>query len=117
MAELVNHNPWHAEPDDLDPDPRNNFTTFEFTNNNGGGRISFSTRSVRIGGPGHNVMETLDEDLAHAFDLMLTDILQPQYRAMDPPPLPNMHPVGAGFAAGIFPRTPNAQVQPGNLQE
>lgn len=44
LSPLFDHNPW---ADDLDPNPQNNFTTFEFTSNNGGGRISFSTRTIR----------------------------------------------------------------------
>ncbi len=113
LQPLVDHNPW---ADDLDPDPRNNFTTFEFTSNNGGGRISFSTRTLRTAGMAPmNVMDTLDEDTAHDFDNMLTDLLPPQARGM-PPPFGNLHPFG-GFPGGAFPRDPHAPVQPGNLQE
>lgn len=48
---MMDHNPWS---DDLDPDPNNNFTTFEFTNN-GGSRISFSTRSFQRVATGRHV--------------------------------------------------------------
>ncbi|KAI1629093.1 hypothetical protein EDD37DRAFT_36495 [Exophiala viscosa] len=89
------HNPWD-DLDDLDPNPRNNFTTFEFTNNGGGGRISFSTRSVRIGGHGNGINS----------------------RGMEPLPLPNTNPFAAGvFPPGAFPRDPHAPLQSGNLQD
>ncbi|KIW50425.1 hypothetical protein, variant [Exophiala xenobiotica] len=89
LQPLFDHNPW---ADDLDPDPRNNFTTFEFTSNNGGGRISFSTRTLRTAG------------------------MAPMNARGMPPPFGNLHPFG-GFPGGAFPRDPHAPVQPGNLQD
>ncbi|KAK5251280.1 hypothetical protein LTR93_005494 [Exophiala xenobiotica] len=114
LQPLFDHNPW---ADDLDPDPRNNFTTFEFASNNGGGRISFSTRTLRTGGMAPmNVMDTLDEDTAHDFDNMLTELLSPQARGM-PPPFGNLNPFGFAGAGAAFTRNPHAPVQPGNLQD
>ncbi|KAK5047964.1 hypothetical protein LTR84_006154 [Exophiala bonariae] len=100
LRPLFDHNPWNNVPhgDEPDPDPRNNFTTFEFTSNGGGGRVSFSTRSFVTGGAGPNA------------------------RGM-PPPLGAFSPFAAfagpqqpGF--GNFPgRDPHAPPQGANLQD
>lgn len=60
LRPLLDHNPW---AENFDPDPHNNFTTFEFTSGNGGGRVSFSTRTFMTGGSlGMNVRAILVQD-------------------------------------------------------
>ncbi|KAJ9632579.1 hypothetical protein H2204_007883 [Knufia peltigerae] len=89
LRPLLDHNPW---AENFDPDPHNNFTTFEFTSGNGGGRVSFSTRTFMTGGS-----------------------LGMNNQAV-PPMFGNLHPQGGLHMAGE-PRNPHANNPTGNLQD
>ncbi|KIX07481.1 uncharacterized protein Z518_02134 [Rhinocladiella mackenziei CBS 650.93] len=123
LDSLHNHYPWQNDPDS---NPRDNFTTFEFTSGSGrSGRISVSTRTFVLGGPGQNVTDAHDREFVDMFDHMLINVIRSQNRLMNPfPPLgfPRTPSPGFGNAAGgPFPardfREMPAPLQPGNLQD
>ncbi|KAL2416505.1 hypothetical protein ABEF95_012846 [Exophiala dermatitidis] len=90
LQPLFDHNPWN---DDLDPQGDDGFTTFEFTSNHGGGRISFTSRSFRMNSPGRNVGSMPPNHL----------------RQVSPFEFPIEHPMGAP--------APHAHAGPGTLQD